>query len=350
MVLRSPIAGVVIAVGAGRGRQPRARRRAAGPGGRGGRLPRRGPLRAPARRGRTPPSSSSPPEASGYPLTFVARAPVVDPRDGTIAVWLVPEAGTKLQPGLTGRVVVTLPGVVGASVVPARAVALADGQDLRGGPPGRQGRRRCRWTSSPPPAPRRWSSGSPPTRRSPPTRPWPRSRLDPGHRPLVGPPPGAGRRHHAGPHGGGRARRHVPQVRRAPRHHQQPGAGPHPRPRPHPRGGGAARHPSHRGGHGRPARPGRAAQPVALRHLVGHRGVPGRRRHLPRPPDGPGAAHQPLLPARGRPRPSWGRSPAAWARSSTSPSTPRAAAPPSCSRSPSSRWPPCCAACPASSR
>ena len=63
-----------------------------------------------------------------YPLTFVARAPVVDPRDGTIAVWLVPEKGTKLQPGLTGRVVVTLPGVARAAVVPARAVALADGK------------------------------------------------------------------------------------------------------------------------------------------------------------------------------------------------------------------------------
>jgi hypothetical protein len=63
-----------------------------------------------------------------FPLTFVARAPVVDPRDGTIAVWLVPDAGTKLQPGQTGRVVVTLPGVVGASVVPARAVALSEGK------------------------------------------------------------------------------------------------------------------------------------------------------------------------------------------------------------------------------
>ena len=63
-----------------------------------------------------------------FPLTFVAIAPVIDPRDGTLAVWLVPAAGTKLQPGLTGRVVVTLPGVVGASVVPARAVALSEGK------------------------------------------------------------------------------------------------------------------------------------------------------------------------------------------------------------------------------
>ena len=52
----------------------------------------------------------------------------VDPRDGTIAVWLVPEKGTTLQEGLTGRVVVTLPGVVGAAVVPARAVVLTDGK------------------------------------------------------------------------------------------------------------------------------------------------------------------------------------------------------------------------------
>jgi hypothetical protein len=52
----------------------------------------------------------------------------MDPRDGTISVWLVPVKGTILQSGLTGRVVVTLPGVVGASVVPARAVALSDGK------------------------------------------------------------------------------------------------------------------------------------------------------------------------------------------------------------------------------
>ena len=29
-----------------------------------------------------------------HPLTFVARAPVMDPRDGTISVWLIPEKGT----------------------------------------------------------------------------------------------------------------------------------------------------------------------------------------------------------------------------------------------------------------
>ncbi len=63
-----------------------------------------------------------------HPLTFVARAPVVDPRDGTISVWLIPEKGTQLQPGLTGRVVVTLPGAAHVAVVPARGVGLSRGK------------------------------------------------------------------------------------------------------------------------------------------------------------------------------------------------------------------------------
>ena len=63
-----------------------------------------------------------------HPLTFVARAPVMDPRDGTISVWLVPEKGTQLQPGLTGRVVVTLPGAAHVAVVPARGVGLSAGK------------------------------------------------------------------------------------------------------------------------------------------------------------------------------------------------------------------------------
>jgi len=53
---------------------------------------------------------------------------MIDPRDGTIAVWLVPEVGTRLQPGLTGRVLVSLPGAAGASVVPARAIGLEEGK------------------------------------------------------------------------------------------------------------------------------------------------------------------------------------------------------------------------------
>jgi biotin carboxyl carrier protein len=127
VALRSPIAGVVVAVGVGVGdsREPTGDPvvRVAG----------EGDSRVEARFARPPDEASSAFElvTSGgarFPLTFVARAPVVDPRDGTIAVWLVPDAGTKLQPGQTGRVVVTMPGVVGASVVPARAVALSEGK------------------------------------------------------------------------------------------------------------------------------------------------------------------------------------------------------------------------------
>jgi len=61
-------------------------------------------------------------------LTFVARAPVTDPRDGTVLVWLLPEKGEPLQSGLTGRVVVTLSGESQVAVVPARAVGLSEGK------------------------------------------------------------------------------------------------------------------------------------------------------------------------------------------------------------------------------
>jgi len=126
VVLRSPIAGMVTAVGAGVGdtREP------------GGeplvRVAGEGDSRVEARFARPVDTRNATYEfvvAGGvrHRLAFVARAPMVDPRDGTIAVWLVPEAGTKLQPGLTGRVVVSLPGVAGAAVVPARAVALDAG-------------------------------------------------------------------------------------------------------------------------------------------------------------------------------------------------------------------------------
>jgi membrane fusion protein, heavy metal efflux system len=63
-----------------------------------------------------------------YTLKYVARAPVVDPRDGTVAFWLLPDSDLKLPSGLTGRVVVTLQGIADAAVVPARAVALVDGK------------------------------------------------------------------------------------------------------------------------------------------------------------------------------------------------------------------------------
>ena len=127
VALRSPIAGVVVAVGAGVGdsRDPSGEPvvRVAG----------EGDSRVEARFARPVDATNTSFEfvASGgsrYPLTFVAIAPTIDVRDGTLAVWLVPAKGTRLQPGLTGRVVVTLPGVVGASVVPSRAVALDGGK------------------------------------------------------------------------------------------------------------------------------------------------------------------------------------------------------------------------------
>ena len=62
-----------------------------------------------------------------YRLSFVSRAPVSDPRDGTTSVWLVPEKGVRLQAGLTGRVVVTLSGGGQVAVVPARAAGLSAG-------------------------------------------------------------------------------------------------------------------------------------------------------------------------------------------------------------------------------
>ena len=126
VLLRSPIAGVVTAVGAGVGdsREP------------GGdpvvRVVGEGDSRVEARFARPvdPKNASYELLVTGgtrHHLNLVAIAPVIDPRDGTIAVWLVPDPGTRLQPGLTGRVVVTLPDAAGASVVPARAVALIDG-------------------------------------------------------------------------------------------------------------------------------------------------------------------------------------------------------------------------------
>lgn len=127
VALRSPIAGMVTAVGVavGDSREPTGEPvvRVAG----------EGDSRVEARFARPVDTENAAFElvtSSGghHPLKFVARAPVMDPRDGTISVWLVPEMGTRLQPGLTGRVVVTLPGATHAAVVPARAVALVAGR------------------------------------------------------------------------------------------------------------------------------------------------------------------------------------------------------------------------------
>ncbi len=127
VVIRSPIAGVVtaVAVGVGDSRDPSSEPivRVAG----------EGDSRVEARFARPvdPAGASYEFIVSGgtrHKLTLVARAPHVDPRDGTIAVWLVPGKGTRLQPGQTGRVVVSLPGTSGAAVVPARAVTLSEGK------------------------------------------------------------------------------------------------------------------------------------------------------------------------------------------------------------------------------
>jgi len=127
VVLRSPIDGVVTAVNAAVGdtRDPSSEPvvRVAG----------EGDSRVEARFARSfePHNAAFAMHASNgatYPLRFVARAPVMDARDGTFSFWFLPEAGVRLPSGLTGRVVVTLQGIPDASVVPARAVALADGK------------------------------------------------------------------------------------------------------------------------------------------------------------------------------------------------------------------------------
>ncbi len=127
VVLRSPIPGVVVAVsvGVGDSRDPSGEPvvRVAG----------EGDSRVEARFARSIDTRNASYElvtAGGvrHKLAFVARAPVVDPRDGTIAVWFQPEAGAKLQSGITGRVVVSIPAASGAAVVPARAVGLAEGK------------------------------------------------------------------------------------------------------------------------------------------------------------------------------------------------------------------------------
>jgi biotin carboxyl carrier protein len=127
VALRSPIAGVVTAVSVGVGdtREPNGEPMV--------RVAGEGDSRVEARFARPVDTQNAAFElvTSGggrHHLTFVARAPIVDPRDGTIAFWFVPEKGTNLAPGLSGRVVMTLQGVSQASVVPARAVALADGK------------------------------------------------------------------------------------------------------------------------------------------------------------------------------------------------------------------------------
>lgn len=125
--LRSPIAGMVTAVGVavGDSREPTGEPVV--------RVSGEGDSRVEARFSRPVDTENAAFElitssGSHHPLAFVARAPVIDPRDGTISVWLIPEKGTLLQPGLTGRVVVTLPGAAHVSVIPARAVGLSAGR------------------------------------------------------------------------------------------------------------------------------------------------------------------------------------------------------------------------------
>jgi len=127
VVLRSPISGMVTAVAAGVGdsREPSGEPLV--------RVSGEGDSRVEARFARTFDGAGARYELVGsngvrYPLTFVARAPVVDPRDGTTAAWFQAPAGTRLPHGLSGRLQVTLEGSVGAAVVPARAVLLEGGK------------------------------------------------------------------------------------------------------------------------------------------------------------------------------------------------------------------------------
>lgn len=125
--LRSPISGTVTAVGVavGDSREPTGEPVA--------RVAGEGDARIEARFARPVDAEQTAFEfitsgGSRHRLTFVARAPVTDPRDGTTSVWLVPEKGERLQPGLTGRVVVTLSDGGQVAVVPARSAGLSGGK------------------------------------------------------------------------------------------------------------------------------------------------------------------------------------------------------------------------------
>lgn len=62
------------------------------------------------------------------PLTFVQRAPALDPRDGTAPCWFLPPASAGLVPGQTGRLRVRIASSANDSnplwLVPTRALAL----------------------------------------------------------------------------------------------------------------------------------------------------------------------------------------------------------------------------------
>jgi hypothetical protein len=127
VTLRSPIAGMVVAVGAAVGdtREPTGDPLV--------KVSGEGDSRVEARFARAFEGAGARYELVGsngvrYPMAFVARAPGVDPRDGTIAAWFQPPAGTSLPHGLSGRLVVTLDAARGAAVVPSRAVLLEGGQ------------------------------------------------------------------------------------------------------------------------------------------------------------------------------------------------------------------------------
>jgi len=56
------------------------------------------------------------------PLVLIAEAPIVDPRDGTAAVWFEPRPARPLPVGLTGRVRVTLAASQSLTIAPRAAV------------------------------------------------------------------------------------------------------------------------------------------------------------------------------------------------------------------------------------
>lgn len=125
-VLRSPVAGTVYEVDAtvGELREPGGKPFA--------RVAGEGAPRIEARLAHDLPSSSrfefTTPAGATWEVKLVARAPVVDPRDGTAPAWFEPPAGTSLPRGLSGRLRVVPGADAGVVAVPAAAVRLDGGR------------------------------------------------------------------------------------------------------------------------------------------------------------------------------------------------------------------------------
>ncbi|PTL83105.1 efflux RND transporter periplasmic adaptor subunit [Vitiosangium sp. GDMCC 1.1324] len=70
----------------------------------------------------------SSPGLESVPVRLVGRAPAVDVSDGSSAAWFEPEPARSLPSGLQGTVRVKADGLPEVTVVPARALALSDGE------------------------------------------------------------------------------------------------------------------------------------------------------------------------------------------------------------------------------